>query len=95
MKTAHRMASRAKRRYVADLVARAHWHLELGYPGPFDGDVIDERGDEEYHEPATCWNCGGEGFTIICCDDLCHGQGYCMHGNGHQCCTECNGEGTL
>lgn len=80
---------------MADPVARAHWHLALGYPDD-DAEVIDERGDEEFHEPATCWNCGGEGFVISCFDDLCHGAGYCIHGDdGHDMCRECQGEGFL
>lgn len=79
---------------ITDLVARARWHLELGY---FDDEdqFIDERGDEDFHEPATCWNCGGEGFVITCCDDLCHGAGECFHGDGHAMCRECKGEGVL
>jgi hypothetical protein len=78
---------------ISNPVARAHWHLELEYD--LDDQVIDERSDQEFREPAECWNCGGEGFVIVCCDDLCHGAGYCFHGNGHAICKECNGEGTL
>lgn len=78
------------------LTARALWHLAIGYPEPGEeATEIDERGDDDFHEPATCWNCGGEGFVIVCCDDLCHGAGYCFHGDGHAMCRECNGEGVL
>lgn len=80
----------------ADPVARAHWHLEIGYPPVLsDGDEIDERGDEEYHEPATCWNCGGEGKIVTCMDGLCCGADYCMHGDCMDVCSVCNGEGVL
>ena len=80
---------------ITSLVARAHWHHGMQCYADVN-DEIDERGDEEWHEPATCWNCGGEGFTIACCDDICHGLGYCMHGpNGHAECHICQGEGQL
>lgn len=49
----------------------------------------------DYVEPNDCWNCGGEGFVITCCDDMCHGQGYCMHGDGEDVCGACHGEGCL
>ena len=74
------------------LEARARWHLAIGY---FDDDQeIDERGDEDFDEPAACWNCGGEGTIVDCCDDLCHGQDWCMHGDNRMC-PECHGEGFL
>ena len=77
-----------------DPEARARWHLEIGYLPALGED--DERGDEDYHEPAICWNCGGEGFVIVCCDDLCHGAGYCFHGeDGEAMCRECKGHGVL
>lgn len=78
---------------MSDLTARALWHLGLGYHD--EDQVIDDRADEDFHEPASCWNCGGEGFVITCCDDLCHGAGYCFHGDGHAMCRTCNGEGHL
>jgi hypothetical protein len=39
-----------------------------------------------------CWKCDGQGFIIVCCDDLCHGQGFCMHGDGEVICPVCEGE---
>lgn len=79
------------------LEARALWHLQIGYPpaGQWDEFEIEERCQDDFHEPTTCWNCGGEGFVIVCCDDLCHGAGYCFHGDGHAMCLECQGEGVL
>lgn len=58
-----------------DFEARARWHLELGYPPAWEEEsAIDERDDEDWDGPGyTCWACGGEGFEITCCDDLCHG----------------------
>lgn len=46
-------------------------------------------------EPVTCWKCGGDGFVVTCWDDLCRGQGHCMHGDGEAMCSECRGEGVL
>ena len=43
----------------------------------------------------TCWNCGGEGFIVVCIDDLCVGSGHCMHGDGEDICPECDGDGVL
>lgn len=77
---------------LSDLVARAHWHLGIGYYD--DEQEIDERDHEDFHEPVTCWNCGGQGTTVDCCDDLCHGQDWCMHGDNPMC-RECSGEGVL
>lgn len=48
--------------------------------------------DEDYG-PAECQHCGGAGFLLTCCDDICHGQGYCMHGDGEEVCPACDGEG--
>ncbi len=48
--------------------------------------------DGKYLGHITCWNCGGEGTIVACCDDLCHGQDWCMHGD-NEMCRECHGEG--
>lgn len=83
------------------LEARALWHLEIGYPppsawwaDPAQEDDLDDDYEGEYLGRITCWNCGGEGRTIECCDDLCHGQDWCMHGDNRMC-RECHGEGVL
>lgn len=41
----------------------------------------------------TCQTCHGEGEILVCCDDMCVGQGYCNHGDGMHTCPECHGEG--
>ena len=51
-------------------------------PGDFD------PGDDDGY----CDRCGGDGWIITCCDDLCHGAGYCMHGDGMVMCP-CNKSG--
>lgn len=51
---------------------------------PEGADWPDDDGD--------CDICGGEGWIITCCDDLCHGAGYCIHGDGMELCP-CNTTG--
>lgn len=48
--------------------------------------------DEELVE---CPNCGGSGVLLVCCDDICQGQGYCMHDDGEEVCTTCEGSGEI
>jgi len=40
-----------------------------------------------------CWRCDGEGVILICPDDLCQGQGICIHGDGEIECPVCGGAG--
>ena len=40
-----------------------------------------------------CSRCHGSGTLLICWDDLCHGLGECMHGDGEIGCPDCGGEG--
>lgn len=42
-----------------------------------------------------CPVCHGEGFVITCCDDMCRGQGSCIHGDGEEICMACGGDGTV
>ena len=56
-------------------------------------DRLTETVEEWDGEDGYCHHCGGEGFILTCIDDLCHGQGYCMHGDGEEICPHCNGEG--
>jgi hypothetical protein len=52
--------------------------------------------EEEYlDDEATCWKCSGDGFIIVCIDDVCRGAGECMHGDGEDICPVCNGDGYL
>lgn len=46
--------------------------------------------DEDFY--GGCNTCGGEGFVVVCIDDLCRGAGECMHGDGEAPCPECGGE---
>ncbi len=43
----------------------------------------------------TCPECGGEGFIIMCLDDMCAGIGHCIHGDGEEMCPVCFGEGEI
>ncbi len=47
---------------------------------------------EELQDDGYCAECGGEGQKMICIDDLCHGQGFCIHGDGYIVCPSCKGE---
>lgn len=38
-----------------------------------------------------CQRCGGEGFIVVCIDDMCRGAGECMHGDGEIACPDCGG----
>ena len=58
---------------------------------------MSERDDHEFFESGntiTCMRCDGEGFIVNCCDDICHGQGRCMHGD-NDVCPDCHGEGEI
>ena len=39
-----------------------------------------------------CNTCFGEGFIVVCIDDMCRGAGACMHGDGEIPCPDCDGE---
>lgn len=74
-----------------------HWH-EYGIfkspfcsAPPFDDDLDDF---DDWHQPETCPECGGSGEIIDCLDDMCHGQGFCVHGDV-RICMECHGEGEV
>ena len=49
--------------------------------------------DEDDFDDGSCYLCGGSRFIVTCCDDLCHGQGWCMHGDGNDDCPNCNKDG--
>lgn len=49
--------------------------------------------EDESDLPIECPSCGGNGVLMTCCDDLCHGQGYCIHGDGEDMCPACLGSG--
>jgi hypothetical protein len=42
-----------------------------------------------------CYECYGEGTIIICPDDMCHGTGECIHGDGEVPCPVCDGRGFI
>lgn len=50
-------------------------------PEPWDEDEL------------PCNRCGGRGTIITCIDDICHGTGECIHGDGETTCPSCGGEG--
>lgn len=58
----------------------AHW------AGLGPEDFYDDPNDEPY-----CCTCDGTGFIMTCPDDLCHGSGECIHGDGEAVCPDCKG----
>jgi hypothetical protein len=54
--------------------------------------MSDEYYDYEEGEP-VCLRCEGDGELMICIDDMCHGSGECIHGDGYQTCPDCKGTG--
>jgi len=57
-------------------------------------DANEDAGLNDYDEP-VCLRCGGSGELLICWDDLCHGAGECMHGDGEIECPTCGGSGIM
>lgn len=47
--------------------------------------------DDDYW-PVGCNTCGGEGYIVVCIDDMCRGAGECFHGDGEIPCPDCEGE---
>jgi hypothetical protein len=54
--------------------------------GTFDDEPDDYYPDDD---DGYCDECGGEGWILTCIDDMCHGAGYCIHGDGMEMCS-CN-----
>lgn len=57
----------------------------------FDAEWENDHDDE--YDGDGCYLCGGAGFIITCIDDMCHGTGSCMHGDGEDDCPVCNQDG--
>lgn len=86
-----------RQRFYAQQRERREWSQVLAvYAAHYDDDeAFDERTGEYLGNAVTCWGCGGEGTVVFCFDDICQGQGYCMHGDGDELCRDCGGEGVL
>jgi hypothetical protein len=61
------------------------------YPLRRKGDMgnFNDEPDDFYSDEGCCDRCNGEGWILTCCDDMCHGVGYCIHGDGMEMCS-CN-----
>jgi hypothetical protein len=59
----------------------------------------EDDGPDEYDLDAMsqwdegCEACDGSGEILVCVDDICHGIGECIHGDGMRMCTACQGNG--
>lgn len=49
-----------------------------------------EMDDRFEDEDDGCYRCGGARYIVTCIDDMCHGAGYCFHGDGEDACPVCN-----
>ena len=58
--------------------------------GDFDEDE-DPDFEPEWETDEGCSRCGGQGFIVVCIDDMCRGAGECMHGDGEIVCPDCKG----
>jgi hypothetical protein len=59
--------------------------------GDFDEDEDPDFEPEWSAFDDGCQRCGGEGFIVVCIDDMCRGAGECMHGDGEIVCPDCKG----
>lgn len=48
---------------------------------------------EDEWESDSCPNCEGEGWIMICPDDMCRGMQECVHTDGYRICRACRGTG--
>ena len=48
--------------------------------------------DEYVNDDDYCFRCDNQGYILVCPDDMCHGLGYCIHGDGETICPYCQGE---
>lgn len=55
--------------------------------------TLQGRWPEDDDDEGLCQRCGGEGLIVTCVDDLCHGAGECIHGDGMSSCPACDGTG--
>lgn len=53
---------------------------------------MNDHYDDDYCDD-SCLRCDGEGTIMVCIDDICHGLGYCIHGDGEIACPNCRGTG--
>lgn len=70
--------------------------LPAGHPlakRPTLTDLLCADADGDFNH--TCQRCDGEGEILVCWDDFCQGQGYCIHGDGYTICPACKGSGEL
>ena len=51
-----------------------------------DGEVMY---DDDCEDAGGCPRCWGEGYIVICCDDICRGLDHCIHGDGEIVCPDC------
>lgn len=61
---------------------------------PFVAEV-DDYDDFEEAQDRYCYNCGGQGYLVVCPDDLCHGRDECIHGDPPVICPVCKGVNLL
>jgi len=57
--------------------------------------MSEQDDDDDFEDYGGCNRCGGQGFIVICIDDMCRGAGECMHGDGEIICPDCQGEGCI
>ena len=70
-----------------------HGDLPRHATGPSEQDLPEPDDFEDYDIFASegCQWCGGQGFIVVCIDDMCRGAGECMHGDGEIACPDCGG----
>lgn len=72
------------RRNLEELEAQHIAYREL-----YGDDDVDDL--YEHVEDDFCDTCNGDGFIVVCCDDICVGRGSCIHGDGEIICPGCGG----
>jgi hypothetical protein len=83
------------KKIVPDWMSKALLLAHAAKMSPIFRQQIEQARQEIIEDEQHCSHCNGVGLILFCIDDLCHGLGRCIHGDGEDICPKCDGEGIV